>query len=431
MRETPQMGVFQQPAKGMAMGLEKDIGDFLRRNEMTLSIAESCTGGLISDRITNVSGSSDYFEGGVVSYSIQAKAKHLGILLKYIERYGAVSSRIARKMAEGVRQAFHTTYGLSTTGLAGPTGGTKRTPVGTVFIGISDGHETSVKKENLRGDRREIKKKAAEKSLRFLYEQLARSNQNPGSRIQNSECKTDMGNWIKKLRQSKESIIVLFRKTPKGVSNRKGRLGIFPASFNPPTLAHLALIKEAMKQGKLDEILILLDIQAMDKEPVGAAFEDRLTMLKKVFGRNPKVSIGLSNQGLFLEKLKPLRALYPAPIEWVFIVGFDTILRVMDKKYYQNRKKSLDELFEQSRFLVASRDHYERTAFEILFRRRENRKHAERVTFFILPEKFSSISSTLIRKRIAQGQPVNEWVPAAILFFLKKKSLYKTRSRNR
>ena len=121
----------------------------------------------------------------------------------------------------------------------------------------------------------------------------------------------------------------------------RGRLGIFPASFNPPTMAHLALIREAKKQGNLDEILILLDIQAMDKEPVGATFEDRLTMLKKVFGRDPKVSIGLSNRGLFLEKLKPLRKYYPSPISFFFIVGFDTILRVMDKKYYPNRKEVL------------------------------------------------------------------------------------------
>ena len=398
---------------------------------MTLSVAESCTGGLVSDRLTNVSGSSDYFEGGIVSYSIQAKAKHLHIPRKYIERYGAVSSQVAKRMAEGVRKTFQTTFGLSTTGVAGPTGGTKKTPVGTVFIGFSREGGTLVKKLGLKGTRREIKKAAAEKSLRFLFEQITRSIQRLESRSQHSEDILGFGNKIEKLRRSKTSQIVLIRKASNGITHRMGRLGIFPASFNPPTLAHLALIKEAMKQGKLDEIVILLDIQAMDKEAVGAAFEDRLTMLKKVFGRNPKVSIGLSNQGLFLEKLKPLRALYPAPIEWVFIVGFDTILRVMDKKYYQNRKKSLDELFEQSRFLVANRDHYERTAFEILFRRRENRKYAERVTFFILPEKFSSISSTLIRKRIAQGQPVNEWVPAAILFFLKKKSLYKTRSRNR
>ena len=154
------------------MELEKAIGDRLRERGLTISIAESCTGGLVSNRITNVSGSSDYFEGGIVSYSIRAKAKHLGIPLKYIERYGPVSSQVARRMAQGVRKAFHTTFGISTTGVAGPTGGTKRAPVGRVFIGFANGRRTLVRKEDLKGNRREIKRKAAEKALQFFYERL-------------------------------------------------------------------------------------------------------------------------------------------------------------------------------------------------------------------------------------------------------------------
>ena len=146
---------------------------------MTLSVAESCTGGLVSDRITNVSGSSDYFEGGIVSYSIEAKAEHLGIPLKYIERYGAVSPRVAKKMAEGVRQAFHTTYGLSTTGVAGPTGGTKKTPVGTVFIAVADERRTLVKKLRLKGSRREIKEEAAESVSGFFASSWLVFQQNP------------------------------------------------------------------------------------------------------------------------------------------------------------------------------------------------------------------------------------------------------------
>jgi nicotinamide-nucleotide amidase len=152
--------------------IERAIGDLLRAKGWTLSIAESCTGGLVSDRITNVSGSSDYFEGGMVTYSIRAKARYLAIPLQYIERYGAVSAQVARRMAQGVRKAFHTMYGLSTTGVAGPTGGTEETPVGTVFIAISSGKKTSVKKGNLKGSRRKIKEEAAEMSLRFFYDQL-------------------------------------------------------------------------------------------------------------------------------------------------------------------------------------------------------------------------------------------------------------------
>jgi len=155
------------------MKLEKTIGDHLRNKGWTLSIAESCTGGLISDRITDVSGSSDYFEGGMVTYSNKSKAKHLRIPLEYIKRYGAVSPQVAKKMAQGVRKAFNTTFGLSTTGVAGPTGGTKRSPVGRVFIGIASGRRTWVKKLDFKGSRREIKEKATEKALQFFYGKIA------------------------------------------------------------------------------------------------------------------------------------------------------------------------------------------------------------------------------------------------------------------
>jgi nicotinamide-nucleotide amidase len=156
----------------MTMKLEKAIGDLLRQKGWTLSIAESCTGGLICDRITNVSGSSDYFIGGMITYSNESKAKHLGVPLNYIKKYGAVSPQVARRMAQGVRKAFDTTFGLSTTGVAGPTGGTKRSPVGRVFVGLTAGRKIWVKKLDLKGTRREIKAKATEKALQFFYEIL-------------------------------------------------------------------------------------------------------------------------------------------------------------------------------------------------------------------------------------------------------------------
>ena len=156
----------------MRNSLEKAIGDRLRKKGWTLAIAESCTGGLISDRITNVSGSSDYFEGGMVTYSNESKAGHLGIPLDYIKKYGAVSPQVAKKMAQGVRKAFSTTFGLSTTGVAGPTGGTKRSPIGRVFIGLTNGKRTWVRKEDFKGTRRQIKEKATKKALKVFYEIL-------------------------------------------------------------------------------------------------------------------------------------------------------------------------------------------------------------------------------------------------------------------
>jgi PncC family amidohydrolase len=155
--------------KDEAMKIEKLIGDLLRKRGWTLSIAESCTGGLVCDRITDVSGSSDYFMGGMVNYSNESKSKHLGVPSNDIKKYGAVSPQVARKMAQGVRKTFNTTFGLSTTGVAGPTGGTKRSPVVRVFIGLAAGRKVWVKKEGLKGSRREIKEKATKKALQFFY----------------------------------------------------------------------------------------------------------------------------------------------------------------------------------------------------------------------------------------------------------------------
>ena len=156
----------------MSKTLEKLIGDLLRKSKCTLSIAESCTGGLICDRITDIPGSSDYFMGGMVTYSNESKARHLGVPLDDIKKYGAVSPQVAKKMAQGVRKAFGTTFGLSTTGVAGPKGGTKRSPGGRVFIGVAAGRKTWVKREDLKGSRREIKKKASERALQIFHEIL-------------------------------------------------------------------------------------------------------------------------------------------------------------------------------------------------------------------------------------------------------------------
>lgn len=151
------------------MKIEKSIGELLRKKGWTLSIAESCTGGLICDRVTNVPGSSDYFMGGMVTYSNESKAKHLGVPMADIRRHGAVSPLVANKMAQGVRKAFGTTFGLSTTGIAGPTGGSKEKPVGLVFIGLSSGRKTLGIKLKLKGNRRDIKVRATEKALQFFY----------------------------------------------------------------------------------------------------------------------------------------------------------------------------------------------------------------------------------------------------------------------
>ena len=233
---------------------------------------------------------------------------------------------------------------------------------------------------------------------------------------------------IERLRRLKESSILLVRKAPQGASRQKGRLGVFPASFNPPTQAHLALISKARRFRKLDEILVLLDAQAMDKEITGAPLEDRLIMLKKLFQRNPKVSIGISNRGLFVEKLGPLRRLYLLSVDFVFVVGFDTVVRIMDKKYYPNRDEALDKLFGLCEILVAGRERDGVDSFEDFFTKRENRRYRDKVSWITLSSKFSFHSSSLVRKGIAEGQPVDDMVPPTILRYIEERGLYRTRT---
>lgn len=137
--------------------MEEVVGNLLREEKATIAVAESCTGGLIGHRLTNIPGSSDYVERVVVTYSNQAKIDLLNVPEEVIRSYGAVSELTARFMAEGVRALAGTTLGLSTTGIAGPSGGSAEKPVGTVFISLTDGKETWTKGYHFPGDRHQIK----------------------------------------------------------------------------------------------------------------------------------------------------------------------------------------------------------------------------------------------------------------------------------
>lgn len=129
--------------------LENSVVKMLQNKKMTLAAAESCTGGLIAKRITDVAGSSSVFAGGCVTYTNEVKMKLLGVKGETLDSFGAVSEQTAAEMANGVRLALGTDIGLSTTGIAGPGGGTEDTPVGTVFVGISTERGVQVKRLSL------------------------------------------------------------------------------------------------------------------------------------------------------------------------------------------------------------------------------------------------------------------------------------------
>jgi len=141
--------------------LEAVLGRILREKKLTLATAESCTGGLVGNLITDVPGSSDYYLGGVVAYHNDVKMKLLGVSEATLREFGAVSEPTARQMAEGVRKLIGADVGLSTTGIAGPTGGTPEKPVGLVYMGVAMEGKTRVIKRIFRGNRLEVKKQSA------------------------------------------------------------------------------------------------------------------------------------------------------------------------------------------------------------------------------------------------------------------------------
>ena len=138
----------------------------------TLSVAESCTGGNVAAKFTAMAGASAYFHAGVVSYSNEAKIDILGVSAEDLARYGAVSEAVAMQMAVGVRRAGQSDYGISTTGIAGPSGGSAEKPVGTVWIGISTPERTFAVMKNCGTDRGQIIQRATAYAIKMLYEEL-------------------------------------------------------------------------------------------------------------------------------------------------------------------------------------------------------------------------------------------------------------------
>ena len=148
------------------------IASILFEKNLKIAIAESATGGLIANNITNIPGSSNFFDRGLVTYSNNAKIQLLGVSKDLIQKNGAVSSEVALEMAEGARINSNVDIGLSTTGIAGPTGGSKEKPVGLVFIAYSDKDKTISKKFVFNGSRLENKKSFCDAALNFLFENI-------------------------------------------------------------------------------------------------------------------------------------------------------------------------------------------------------------------------------------------------------------------
>jgi nicotinamide-nucleotide amidase len=152
-----------------------EIGDLLRQNKLTLGSVESATGGLISNIITDIPGSSDYFLGSITSYSNSIKIGLAKVKPETLEKYGAVSAPVAEEMARGGRLVLGVDICLSDTGIAGPGGATSNKPVGLFYLGISHKGGTFSRKHVFQGERAKIKEQAAEAMLKWLKEYLTGS----------------------------------------------------------------------------------------------------------------------------------------------------------------------------------------------------------------------------------------------------------------
>ena len=155
--------------------LEGVVGELLRKAGATLTVAESCTGGLLAERLTRIPGSSDYFLGGAVTYTNQLKSLVLGVPSKMLREHGAVSEPVARAMAEGVKQTYRSDYGIGITGVAGPGGGSEEKPVGTVHIAVAGPRGTAHKRIRFPGDRERVRMQSAQFALDMLRRMLLAS----------------------------------------------------------------------------------------------------------------------------------------------------------------------------------------------------------------------------------------------------------------
>lgn len=164
------------------MGTAERLGEVLADRGESLATAESCTGGLVASMVTDVPGASDYFDSAIVTYTYEAKLRELGVPRELLDDAGAVSEPVARAMARGIRDVAGVTWGVGTTGIAGPTGGTDEKPVGTVFVAVAHAGDwgsgdswCSVERYAFGGSRTEIKRKIAEQALDDLLEAVKTS----------------------------------------------------------------------------------------------------------------------------------------------------------------------------------------------------------------------------------------------------------------
>lgn len=208
--------------------------------------------------------------------------------------------------------------------------------------------------------------------------------------------------------------IVLIRRA-QGILGPGGRLGAFSASFNPLTRAHAQLIELARGRFGLDEVVLILAKVNVDKGIFGLPLDARLWLLARYAEGRPYLSVGAASHGRFVDKVRCLRAAYPPATEIAFIVGYDTLVRIFDPRYYRDPAAEIRLLFADARFIAANRGAQGTEALRAFLDRPDVAPFAGRIDPLELDPVHAAISSTLVRDRLASGRDVADLVPPELL----------------
>jgi nicotinamide-nucleotide adenylyltransferase len=217
------------------------------------------------------------------------------------------------------------------------------------------------------------------------------------------------------LSQAEPPRLVFLRRAPAGIDTRPGTLLCLSASFNPMTAAHAVLVHEGSRLVSPRESLLLLAAANVDKRGGGIPLEQRLDLLLRFVESRPRVSVAAVYHGRFVDKLDAIRAAYPAATRVVFLLGFDTLVRLFDPKYYADRTASLARLFEGSECVVANRGQNAPDSVQAFLARPDVAPFAERIHPVRLPARLAGLSATEVRARLSRGEPIAELVPPEIL----------------
>lgn len=208
--------------------------------------------------------------------------------------------------------------------------------------------------------------------------------------------------------------LAYLRRAPAGLGGDGGTLLCLSASFNPMTTAHAGLIREASRLFSPAEVLLLLAVANVDKAVTGLPLTARLDLLRRFAESRPTISVAAVGHGRFVDKMDAILPAYPAGTRLVFLLGFDTLVRLFDPKYYTHPADALSRLFEGSECVVANRDPEPPEAISAFLAQADVAPFAHRIRVIQLPGDLAAISATDVRTRLAQGEPVSGLVPTEI-----------------